>query len=200
MKTKLTLMIALLAMGCVQHASAAVHGLTVSQMLNQTVDSSVAYSNLFGWSAAPTYGDGVTMSGAAGANDFLGINGNVFFALTANDLADFKAAASDGDTYAMNVWNDDNNDPWIAGLWFEDGSGVQSVEVLENPDGVSSRLSIVMPNISSITKLGTYIKNPSGDQGDAYHVSFAIVPEPGTMAIWTLLGGIGLVVSRRRKG
>ncbi|MCH2181106.1 MAG: hypothetical protein MK108_03790 [Mariniblastus sp.] len=199
MKTKMALMAALVAVGFAHQSDAAIRGLTVDQMVNMTVESSNGYTFIDGWTAAPTYGDGVTMSGVAGASDNLGLRGFVFFELTPTDLADFKAGAADGDTYAMQAWNDDNNDPWIVGIWYQNTSGFAfRDQVLEDPDGVSSKLEVTLTNVSSITNLGVYFVNP-GSQGDTYHISFAEVPEPGTMAIWTVLGGLGLVISRRRK-
>jgi len=199
MKTKIALMVALLAMGTAHHASAAVHGLTVSQMLNQTVSSSMAYTHISGWTAAPTYGDGVVMNGAAGASDNLGISGFVYFELTSTDLATFLTGVVDGDTYAMRAWNDDNNDDWIAGIWFVEDGVLHEHSGLEAPDAFPSDYSLTMADVSGITQLGLYIENPSGDQGDTYHVSFAQIPEPGAIAIWAVLGGLGLVTSRRRK-
>ncbi|MCH2181105.1 MAG: PEP-CTERM sorting domain-containing protein [Mariniblastus sp.] len=200
MKTKIAVMIALLAMGTTHQASAAVHGLNVSQMVGQTVESSFGYTFISGWTAAPTYGDGVTMQGAAGASDNLGIAGFVFFEISASDLITFLAGATDGDTFAMRVWNDDNNDTWRGGIWFDENGTRKIADVLENPDSFSSIVQLTMDDISGITKLGLYIENPSMEQGDTYHVSFAAVPEPGTMVIWSMLGGLGLVISRRRKG
>jgi len=200
MKTKIALMVALLAMGTAHQASAAVHGLTVSQMLNQTVASSFAHTHISGWTAAPLYGDGVVMQGAAGSSDNLGIMGHVFFELSASDLATFLAGAVDGDTYAMRAWNDDNNDDWIAGIWFRDASGaLHSDSSIELPDSSPSDYSLVLADVSEIVQLGLYIENPSREQGDTYHVSFAEIPEPGAIAIWAMLGGLGLVTSRRRK-
>lgn len=199
MKTKITLMVALLAMGTAHHASAAVHGLSVSQMVNQTVASSSLFTPISGWTAAPTYGDGVTMKGSAGASDNLGIRGHVYFELTSTDLATFLAGAVDGDTYEMQAWNDDNNDDWIVGLWFiSDGVEYKDADI-EPWGGGSKNYSLTMNEVSKITQLGVYIENPSGDQGDTYHVSFSEVPEPGAIAIWAVLGGLGLVTSRRRK-
>jgi len=199
MKTKIALMAALIVAGFAHQASAAVHGLSVSQMLSQTVESSDKYTFISGWTAAPFYGDGVQMKGAAGVSDNLGINGYVYFELTPTDLSDFLADTVDGDKYSMRVWNDDNNDPWVAGIWFDTASGRVENAVLEQPDPFSSVVSLTMADVSEITALGVFILNPN-EQGDTYHVSFLGVPEPGTMAIWTVLGGLGLVMSRRRKG
>ena len=191
-------MVALLAMGTAHQASAAVHGLSVSQMLNQTIESSQDYTFIDGWSAAPFYGDGVPMKGAAGASDNLRIDGFVYFELTPTDLSDFLTGTVDGDTYSMRVWNDDNNDPWFAGIWFDTAAGRSESGVLEQPDLFSTVVSLTMDDISEITALGVFILNPN-EQGDTYHVSFSEIPEPGAIAIWAVLGGLGLVTSRRRK-
>ena len=200
MKTKITLMVALLAMGTAHQASAAVHGLSVSQMVNQTVASSSLFTPISGWTAAPTYGDGVTMKGSAGASDNLGIKGYVYFELTAADLASFLSGAADGDIYGMRAWNDDNNDDWIAGIWFvEDGVTYKDSSIEPYQAGYTDYF-LPMADVSNITQLGLYVENPPATtQGDTYHVSFTKVPEPGAIAIWAVLGGLGLVTSRRRK-
>lgn len=199
MKTKIALMVALLAMGTAHQASAAVHGLTVSQMINQTVASSSGFTQISGWTAAPTYGDGVTMHGSAGASDNLGISGYVYFELTSTDLATFLTGVVDGDNYSMRAWNDDNNDNWIAGIWFVEDGTVHIDKSLEPYQAGFTDYTLLMADVSEITQLGLYIENPSGDQGDTYHVSFTKIPEPGAIAIWAVLGGLGLVTSRRRK-
>ena len=198
MKIKIALMVALMTVGTTYQASAAVHGLTVSQMLNQTVESSSGFTDISGWTAAPLYGDSVTMQGAAGSSANLGISGFVYFELSASDLATFLSGTTNGDTYAMRAWNDDNNDDWIAGIWFDEDGVRKEAFSNEAPDASPTDYTLVMDNVSGITALGVYIENPNS-QGDTYHVSFSEIPEPGAIAIWAVLGGLGLVTSRRRK-
>lgn len=200
------MMIALIAMGTAQQASAAVVGFDVNQMINMTVESSNGLTPINGWSAAPTYGDGVTMQGQAGADDNLsgslapGGAGFVYWELDSTGLADLQAAMSNGDEIRMRGFNDDNNDDWVLGVWFADAGGTKTEDTgVEQPDdGQSTLYSVTVADVAGMTGAGVYIGNPAS-QGDTYHASFSEVPEPGTLAVWALMGGLGLVTSRRRK-
>ncbi len=194
---------AILALFSCHQANAAIIGLTQTELMGMSIDSSslltaVNSTALTMGPGAGAYDDGSfdveTMNGVAGSNELLGDGGYVRYALSAPDLAALNAASSAGDTFKMKAYNDNNNDFWNLGVWYRDATGTYESTGLVNA-GSSAIFSIVIPD--TVTAAGVMVKVYGAN--DQFHASWQLVPEPGTIAIWTTLGGLAFVGFARRR-
>jgi hypothetical protein len=192
-------------------SQASVHSFSQAELLGMTIDSSTGLTILPGGgdntggaqdallSAGPgagAYGGGnlETMTGVAGSNEFLSSSSSVFYALSVGDLAALNAAISAGDTLEIIGYNDNLNDNWILGIWYNDGSGIVTDSAMVAA-GAGAAFSLDLDG-TTLTDAGVFVA--TGNFNDQFHASWAPVPEPATIAVWVGLGAIGLFAGRRR--
>lgn len=203
-KTIVSLSSALLFVLASVPVSASVH-FSASDLLGMTIDAgkSIGYAAGNGsgiLTVSPAYEDGVTpMSGLAGAignlNNTLFPGATAFYSLAPADLIAFNVAISSGTETLKMVGHNDNNQGWSVGIWYETLlGGITTDFVALAPSGGTGALSLAMP--STVIAAGVAVSS-SLTQPDDYHASWSI-PEPATIAVWTGLGAIGLLVYRRR--
>lgn len=177
---------------------------TQAELLGMVIDSEFAKSTIGADALTPGPGAGAfddgagdtdVMSGVAGSNEFLGNGGFVYYTLNAVDLAAFNAASAGGDTFRAIGFNDNNNDNWELGIWYRETSGSPIVEASALVDaGVGQGFSLVIPD--TVDAIGVFVR--SGGITDQFHASW-IAPEPGAIAIWSMLAAVGFVGVRRRR-
>jgi hypothetical protein len=140
--------------------------------------------------------DSSYMSGLAGSNENLNEGGRLTYYASAGTLAALNAAISGGATSLRIIgWNDNFNDNWVLGLWIDDGSGPVEVSSMISAGG-SAVFSLGLSG--PLTGAGVFVDGAFVSGGDKFHASWSI-PEPGSLAVWGLIGGLGLVCGRRRR-
>jgi len=166
--------------------------------------------------ANPKYSDGLfPMSGDAGATGFwptAGYNTNVqvFFgsSFAATDLSGLgltdlteRAFNDNDDLWGHDVWIDisDNGkfDPIMSAIVDINGTTAGS------PTYAILSLDVSTLDLSTVVGWGVSVHGSlvGGDRpssGDAFHSSWAAIPEPGAIVIWSLLGLVGTCVTWKR--
>ncbi|TWT47957.1 hypothetical protein KOR42_40410 [Thalassoglobus neptunius] len=202
---------AMLALSVGQTANADIT-FTQAQLAALTFDSTsgtpvvlTGFANL----PAPTHADGTPMGGIQGIiQETSSTFGGAFNILYGVDVA----IDATGNNNLTLEFSNDNNSTWLGGLWVEDGSGARVVGPTTalpalGPPGIPTRLSVSLAGIdaSDIVKIGVIIgaenlgTAPDPSAVDAAHMSFAPVPEPGTMILWGTFAALGGVPALRRR-
>ena len=150
------------------------------------------------------------MSGSAGAtgdwNDFPPVSPvDVFLGVT---FAETNLSASNFTELAVLAFND-NDDIWGYDVWISTTTdGVVSTNPPVNINGAQSatvKLDLAGVDMTKVTGWGVSVHgNFAGGAGfpsvgDAHHSSWAAVPEPGSLAIFGALVGVGVARRRRNK-
>ncbi len=192
---KKVLMAVAVVVAAVQSANASIITFSQADLLAMTVYSGVAAPTM---NAGPTYTDTVAMTGLAGSRQSLDpgelvtyrYNGSV--TLAAGDIVQV-------------VGHNDNDDIWDLGLWYDtdlDNSVATFGDVAAVNGSVagppnSAFLSFVATGSEVV--FGVFVRyNDSNTGADTFHASWG-VPEPGSLAVWGLVCGIGLIAGRRRR-
>ncbi|MEW4490500.1 hypothetical protein AB1L42_20610 [Thalassoglobus sp. JC818] len=201
---------AMLALSVGQAANADIT-FTQAQLAALSFDSAtgtpVTLSGFF--NTAGTHDDGTPMGGIQGIQqDARSTFGGAYDILYGVDVA----IDATGHNNLTLEFSNDNDSTWMGGLWVEDGSGARVLSATTSlpalgPPGVPTRLSVSLAGIdaSDIVKIGVIIgatglgTPPSPSAVDTLHMSFAPVPEPGTMILWGTFAALGGVPALRRR-
>ena len=156
------------------------------QLLNQS--GFVVYSN----GPATSYIDNTPMMGEVGFTVSVVTvtpNPSLTYGIADIDLASY-------DSYALNLYNDDNNDLWSVAIFAQNqnGSTVVTSGFVALPAGASSTLSIDISTLGANSIAGLII---STDMTDAGHISASPIPEPATIALFGL-GSAALLLKRKK--
>ena len=198
---KKILMAVAVVVAAVQSANASIITFSQADLLAMTVraESSVAAATM---NVGPTYTPDtfVSMSGLAGSQATLA--NFQFVAYQYNGASTLGL----GDSVQV-VGHNDNDDIWELGIWYELSGSPGAIFVGDSalvnggtagPPN-SAFLSYTAAS-SSVINFGVYVRNPGlpGTGTDTFHASWG-VPEPGSLAVWGLVCGIGLIAGRRRR-
>ena len=192
---KKVLMAVAVVVAAVQSANASIITFSQADLLAMVVVSGTAPT----MNAGPSYTDAVGMSGVAGSTAALGSGGLVAYAYTGS------VTLAAGDIVTVIGFND-NDDVWNLGLWAEYTAGSGTIMDVSALNGLNGGGSPPFSDTYSFVatggelRFGVFVQYNAANTGsDFFHASWQGVPEPGSLAVWGLVCGIGLVAGRRRR-